>query len=606
MDFKQFIRVFVCIVLVCILLFNSSPLRAQALEPISTALGIGVAALLLLGTAGIVFNPTSNDQIEAIGNSMQTYLYQWGTSAEKLDDVDEFFGGLTLYEGSPDDDGDDDTPHERQFKILNAVKTGLAAWLISIASGSTKVEEDVEVAAQGYAYYNGVSLPMFDFSRDFYGFTLDYHVLYMNSDGSYCMVSCTKPMVKYLKDDGGLQIRTSSVTSNYAVSRLDSSSDLDWSYGTRFYSSTLKVTSLPSDYSFLWANHDFYDFNSNSLILPASEPVSSSPAYVEPSTYVGDIPDGIKDGSITEDNLELPDLIDYSKLAVNSGGLVNGVTTMLQNVHDGFLSYDELLATLQPAVSPEPDPEPATEPSEPVIPVPDLDDTPLSEVKANVFFDTLTDIITAPFKWIWEKLDTKLDTLKPPEFDFDRLTEIITAPFHWIWEKIETVILPAIRSIPDAISDLGTSLQTLGNSIIDKIAEVGAQTKAAIESLVVPDEDYLSDKIAALCEEFAFADSIVRTTQQLGNMLAGVTTEPPVIYIDLGSTRGSYDIGGVVPFLDLRWYAEYKPTVDAIISAFLWVCFIWRMFLKLPGIINGAAGDFVLIQSRREDYFNDR
>ena len=136
MDFKQFIRAFVSIVLVCILVFNCSPLRAQALEPISTALGIGVAALLLLGTAGIVFNPTSNDQIEAIGNSMQTYLYQWGTSAEKVGVVDDFFVGLQFYDGDPDDDGDDDTPHERQFKILDAVKTGLAAWLVAIASGS--------------------------------------------------------------------------------------------------------------------------------------------------------------------------------------------------------------------------------------------------------------------------------------------------------------------------------------------------------------------------------------------------------------------------------------------------------------------------------------
>ncbi len=357
-----------------------------------------------------------------------------------------------------------------------------------------------------------------------------------------------------------------------------------------------------------WSSFDicYNTPTSGNIVVSGSGISPTKNGIVEPSTYVSDIPDGIKDGSITEENLELPDLIDYSSLAGADAGLVSGVTGLLQNVSNGTTTYDDYLSMLQPVPVPDPDPEPATEPSEPIIPVPDLDDTPLSEVKANVFFDTLTDIFTAPFKWIWEKLDTKLDTLKPLEFDFDLLTEIITAPFRWIWEKIETVILPAIRSIPDAISDLGTSLQTLCNSIIDKIAEVGAQTKAAIESLVVPDEDYLSDKIAALCEEFTFADSIVRTTQQLGNMLLGVTTEPPVIYIDLGSTRGSYDIGGVVPFLDLRWYAEYKPTVDAIISAFLWVCFIWRMFLKLPGIINGAAGDFVLIQSRREDYFNDR
>lgn len=608
MDFKQFIRVFVCIVLVCILVFNCSPLRAQALEPISTALGIGVAALLLLGAAGIVFNPTSNDQIEAIGNSMQTYLYQWGTSAEKLDDVDEFFGGLTLYEGSPDDDGDDDTPHERQFKIGNAIKTGIAAWLISIASGSTKVEEEGEAAPDGWMYYNGVLVPEIpmqglqqfvsstkdSFSNvilcESYGQASDYSYFFQGYRVFYCNTilgyypGADSPGASYFKCNAPYLCLQLNDEGAWAKSSFEN------------YGSNNSVYRLVP----VWSNADVYDSNNN-LVFAGSEPSTSPFEYIEPSTYVGDIPDGIKDGSITEDNLELPDLIDYSSLSGADAGLVTGVTGLLQNVSNGTTTYDDYLTMLQPVPVPDPDPEPATEPSEPVISVPDLDDTPLSEVKANVFFDTLTDIITAPFKWIWEKLDTKLDTLKPLEFDFDRLTEIITAPFHWIWEKIETVILPAIRSIPDAIAEVVTSIQTLNNSINDMITEAVAETKAAIESLVVPDEDYLSDKIDSLCDQFVFADSIVKTAQQIGLGFAGITTEPPVIYIDLGASQGSYDIGGVVPFLDLRWYAPYKPTVDAIISAFLWVCFIWRMFVKLPGIISGVAGDFVLIQSKQED-----
>lgn len=108
------------------------------------------------------------------------------------------------------------------------------------------------------------------------------------------------------------------------------------------------------------------------------------------------------------------------------------------------------------------------------------------------------------------------------------------------------------------------------------------------------DNDYLSDKINALLEEYAFAASIVNTAKAIKTGLAGITTEPPVIYIHLENTRGSHNIGGTVPFLDLRWYAEYKPTVDTIISAFLWICFAWKMLLKLPGIISGMPGDFVM------------
>lgn len=67
-----------------------------------------------------------------------------------------------------------------------------------------------------------------------------------------------------------------------------------------------------------------------------------------------------------------------------------------------------------------------------------------------------------------------------------------------------------------------------------------------------------------------------------------------MIYIDLGASRGPYDLGDVVPFVDLRWYEEYKPTGDALLSAFMWAAFIWRMFVKAPGIVSGMPGDFVM------------
>lgn len=638
MDFKQFIRVFVCIVLVCILVFNCSPLRAQALEPISTALGIGVAALLLLGTAGIVFNPTSNDQIEAIGNSMQTYLYQWGTSAEKVDVVDDFFVGLQFYDGDPDDDGGDDTPHKRQFKIGNVIKTGIAAWLISIASGSTKVEEEGEVAPSGSAYFGDYLLPDFSSIPN-----------YSSSSKAFILFAASNPTLYLFSADSQLRALDLSGTRYvYTYGRCPFSQysvkNGAWSLVTNaMFPDQHLICSLAS---VSWSSFDirYSSPTTGDIVFSGSGILTAKNSIVEPSTYVGDIHDGIKDGSITEENLELPDLIDYSQLAVNSGGLVNGVTTMLQNVHDGFLSYDELLATLQPAVSPEPEPEPDQDPSSPAeIPLPDLEEIPIVDVKGNVFFEKLGQVVTAPFKWIWEKLETKLDTLKPPEFDFDRLTSIITAPAEWIWPKLETFFAPLldpdtllapmpdilevpfrktweyIQAIPQEIAQAATELAVqiqaipeklteVGTNIVEKlqalpnvIADAATSVKDAVDSLVVPDKDYLSDKLAALCEEFVFADSIVKTVLQMVLALSGLDSQPPVIYIDLGAFRGSYDIGGMVPFLDLRWYASYKPTVDALISAFLWICFIWRMFIKLPSIINGLGGDFVLIQSRQEE-----
>lgn len=72
----------------------------------------------------------------------------------------------------------------------------------------------------------------------------------------------------------------------------------------------------------------------------------------------------------------------------------------------------------------------------------------------------------------------------------------------------------------------------------------------------------------------------------------GIMTDGvPSITVDLGAADSAYGItyGGVVPVLDLSWYAEYKPTVDNIISGFLWLLFLWGVFKQAPNIISGAG-----------------
>lgn len=54
----------------------------------------------------------------------------------------------------------------------------------------------------------------------------------------------------------------------------------------------------------MWTNFDLCDGSAN-VLFPSSDPADSLTTVVEPSIYVGDIPEGIKDGSITADNLEL-------------------------------------------------------------------------------------------------------------------------------------------------------------------------------------------------------------------------------------------------------------------------------------------------------------
>jgi hypothetical protein len=170
------------------------------------------------------------------------------------------------------------------------------------------------------------------------------------------------------------------------------------------------------------------------------------------------------------------------------------------------------------------------------------------------------------------------------------------------WETFKKWISEGWQSIIQAIPTADSIAQSIGN---------------VIKPIFVPDADFISEKWNAIRSRFDFADSISSSGEMILDVLNGIDPEPPVIYVDLGDAEGSYYFGGQVAFLDLRWYERYKPTGDAIISAFLWLVFVWRMFIKLPGIIGGLPGDFVMqgvtdlgladrLPARKKEYENQR
>lgn len=164
---------------------------------------------------------------------------------------------------------------------------------------------------------------------------------------------------------------------------------------------------------------------------------------------------------------------------------------------------------------------------------------------------------------VWAGTSTFVDTSTD--------TEVITGTFA------DTQVGTFIDSMIDALM---TPFEWLANTLLE-----------GIKAIFVPQEDFLTEKVEALRSEFAFADSVISTFELFGGSFLAFSTSPPVIYIDLGATTGSYDFGGKVPFVDLTWYAAYKPTVDVLLSAFMWLVFLWRVGIHLPGIIRGSSGD---------------
>lgn len=109
-------------------------------------------------------------------------------------------------------------------------------------------------------------------------------------------------------------------------------------------------------------------------------------------------------------------------------------------------------------------------------------------------------------------------------------------------------------------------------------------------AVFIPSEGYLNAKVEALRLKFSLFDSIINTVTDLRNFFTTLGAKPPVIFIDLSSASDFWNIGGRVIFIDLTWYSKYKPSMDFVLSAFLWIWFLWRILLSLPGIVQGTSG----------------
>lgn len=148
-------------------------------------------------------------------------------------------------------------------------------------------------------------------------------------------------------------------------------------------------------------------------------------------------------------------------------------------------------------------------------------------------------------------------------FGIDTLLERISAIYETVVQGfIETAA--GIKSLPQAIAD-------------------------ALAAIFVPSADYITAKVEAIRAKFPFMDSIIATGEYIRDSLSG-SSGPPAIYVDLTLADGDIDYGEKTLLTDFSWYAPYKGTVDSVLGAALWAFFGWRVFLRLPGLISGADG----------------
>lgn len=195
----------------------------------------------------------------------------------------------------------------------------------------------------------------------------------------------------------------------------------------------------------------------------------------------------------------------------------------------------------------------------------------------------LPTILTDYFEELWSDLNYVVCSIPDYLIQIRNVIDDVPGTIKGILTNFWTDVKTAILSIPETLTDIWEWIKTIPQVLVDALATV-----------FVPAEGYLDAKVDTLISTYDFVKGFKSDATFLMNQIARLGTLPPVIYIPLGSSETSYFIGNDTVFLDLSWYERYKPTVDAILSSFLWILFIWKVFLKLPGIVSGLPGDFVM------------
>ena len=170
------------------------------------------------------------------------------------------------------------------------------------------------------------------------------------------------------------------------------------------------------------------------------------------------------------------------------------------------------------------------------------------------------------------------------------ISDSIDFVIDWIVD-IYNLLVDALdlSAIIEWLESLGLTLSEILEWIISLPASIAQSISDVIIAIFVPSDDYVTAKVESIKTRFSWVTPIVDYIDIIKNEMLG--TSVPIIYIHLGDTEGSYNIGGSVPFLDMSWYSRYKSSGDAIISGFLWALFLWRLYIKLPNIIHGVGGD---------------
>lgn len=138
---------------------------------------------------------------------------------------------------------------------------------------------------------------------------------------------------------------------------------------------------------------------------------------------------------------------------------------------------------------------------------------------------------------------------------------------------------------------IGTQIAKLGTAISNSFQSIGTFILDGIKEIFVPDPHYLDSKVAQIKSKFSPFTAIVDTFQVFWHIVEDTNfSEPPVVTVHLSNGTSHYgiDYGDSAHVLDFSWFEPYKASYDVIVSALLWLFFLWRSFRSAGSYMRGT------------------
>ncbi|MBR5363325.1 MAG: hypothetical protein IK134_08390 [Oscillospiraceae bacterium] len=137
-----------------------------------------------------------------------------------------------------------------------------------------------------------------------------------------------------------------------------------------------------------------------------------------------------------------------------------------------------------------------------------------------------------------------------------------------------------------------TQTNGLISSVISGLQSLGQSLLSGIEHIFVPEQGYFDNKIAQVKAKFAWYEDIVDAWTEFKTALNNVSADsPPSINVNLDErTFFGQSIGsGSGTALVLDWMITYRNTIRNLLTAFMWIFFLWRLYCHIPNIISGSG-----------------